>query len=257
MTFISLVVLKKFPITIYFTQAVNSWKELYVPYQFPKQLWWQNSDFNLLLLFTKVVLKCSWREDSMTSPLLRNLAHTFQKQTSRWSEILTAQSLPSTHPGSLSFSLTSREPCPFHLMAQLSLKTAPGVFWEHGMTIFPMILLPRMGKCSQLRLLLRRYIINLAWNVSNRNLKVYETNSKKDLRNNVETSNPKSRFCSFIIEARIFLPLSSHFLFLFLFTMHCRSLLKNVEQKRQQNFFYLYFIRNKFLTSERFSTVKL
>ena len=40
--------------------------------------------------------------------------------------------------------------------------------------------------------------------MSNRNLKVYETNSKKDLRNNVETSNPKSRFCSFIIEARIF-----------------------------------------------------
>ena len=233
MTFISLVVLKKFPITIYFTQTVISWKELYVPYQFPKQLWCQYFDFNLLLIFTKVVLKCLWREDSMTSPLLRNLAHKFQKQTSRWLEILTAQSLPSSHPGSLSFSLTLREPCPFHLMAQLSLKTAPGVFWEHGMTILPMILLPRMGICSQLRLLLRRYIINLAWNVSNRNLKVYETNSNKDLSNNVETSNPQITILLMYHRRAHFFPLSPHFLFPFLFTMHCRSLLKNVERKPQ------------------------
>lgn len=59
MTFISLVVVKKLPITIYFTQTVISFKELHFPYQFPKQLWCQYSDFNLILIFTKVVLKCS------------------------------------------------------------------------------------------------------------------------------------------------------------------------------------------------------
>ena len=72
--------------------------------------------------------------------------------------------------------------------------------------------------------------------MSDRNLKVYEANSNKDLRNNVENMNPKSRFCLFIIEARKFF-LSSHFLFLILFTLYCHSLLKNVERKPQQNVF--------------------
>ena len=72
--------------------------------------------------------------------------------------------------------------------------------------------------------------------MSDRNLKIYEANSNKDLRNNVENINPKLQFCLFIIEARKFF-LSSHFLFLILITLYCHSLFKSVERKPQQNVF--------------------